>query len=187
MTAAPAADTRSKLLRAALELIGEGGVGELTNRTVARRAGVALGSLTYHFESRTAMLREALALFISEETARLEELTTALRDARLTDGQGVAALETLLEGDTPRRIAKLELYLQATRDPDLVGAARECFAAYDRLAASAFAALGIEDADALAPVLVAVIDGLQLRRLASGEAKLEIAEPLRLLLGGMRR
>lgn len=177
---------RDKVLRAALELVGESGVAGLTNRNVARRAGVALGSLTYHFESQTQLLHEALALFLAEETARLQRLADALRDAELTDEQGVEALQTLLEQQPERRIAKLELYLHATRDPSLVDAAMECFAAYDQLAASALRSLGVADADRLAPVMVAVIDGLQLRRLASGEARLELAEPLRALLRGVR-
>ena len=177
---------RDKVLRAALELVGENGVAGLTNRNVARRAGVALGSLTYHFDSQTALLREALALFLAEETERLEQLAEAVRDAKLTDEQGAQALEAMLEQEPARRIAKLELYLHATRDPELVEAAQVCFAAYDRLAASALRAVGVADAEGLAPLMVAIIDGLQLRRLATGEAKLQLAGPLRTLLGGVR-
>jgi DNA-binding transcriptional regulator YbjK len=154
----------------------------VTNRTVAQRAGVSLGSLTYHFESQTALLRESLELFLAEEVERLGALADGLREARLTPEQGAAALEALLEQDPERRIAKLELYLHAARDTELRPAALECFAAYDRLAESALAALGIAgDAD-LARVFVAVIDGLQLRRLASGEEKLHVAQPLEQLL-----
>ena len=184
MAAAAGDDTRAKVLRATLELIGQGGVVAVTNRNVARQAGVSLGSLTYHFDSQTALLRESLELFLAQEVERLEALAQQLAQATLTPEQGATALSALLEQEPERRIAKLELYLHAARDTDLRPAAVECFAAYDRLAGAAIEALGIEADEGLARVFVAVIDGLQLRRLASGEAKLPLEELLRRVQGG---
>ena len=79
----------------------------------------------------------------------------------------------------------LELYLQAYRDPGLRPAAMRCFAAYDRLAGAALRALGVSEPDAVATLMVAIIDGLQLRRLASGQRELAVAEPLEALLAAL--
>lgn len=178
-------DVRSRILRSALQLVGREGVGALTNRAVARSSGVSLGTLTYHFEDQHALLREALELFLDEEISRLSALTEAIGAASMTSDQAAQALEALLETELERRAAKMELYLQAARDPELRPSARRCFAAYERLATGALEALGVADAVTLAPVLVAIIDGLQLRRLASGERHLKVAAPLRALLAAL--
>lgn len=180
-------DSRTRILRSTLELIGQRGVTHVTNRNIARAAGISLGSLTYHFSSQVALLREALELFIAEETERLGQLTKSLEASELTSDQAAQALEALLAQHPARRLAKLELYLQASRNPDLRDVALRCFAAYDQLATSALGALGVVDADRVAPLVVALIDGLQLRRLASGEPELRVAQPLTTLLRGLGR
>ena len=174
------------MLRVTLELIGEGGVANVSNRNVARAAGVSLGALTYHFDSQATLLRESLDLFITEETERLAVLTNQLTTATVSEEQAALALEAMLGQEPERRVAKLELYLQATRDPALREAALRCFSAYDALAASALSALGLANPQQIAPIMVAIIDGLQLRRLASGEDHLRIAEPLTTMLGAIK-
>ncbi len=49
MATAQTTDTRERILHATLRTIAEQGVGAVSNRRVAAAAGVALGSLTYHF------------------------------------------------------------------------------------------------------------------------------------------
>lgn len=178
-------DSRTRILRATLRLVSEGGVGNVTNRNVARESGVSLGSLTYHFDSQATLLRESLELFIAEESERLAALRDQVDGARLTADQAALALQALLEQDRGRRIAKFALYLEAAREPQLRDAALRCFDAYDELAASSLRAFGVQDAEQVAPIMVAIVDGLQLRRLASGEADLRLAEPLGLLLRGL--
>jgi DNA-binding transcriptional regulator YbjK len=59
-------DTRQRILHATLRLIGEQGLGAVSNRQVAASAGVALVSLTYHIPSQVHLLRESLLLHDSE-------------------------------------------------------------------------------------------------------------------------
>lgn len=178
---------RIRILHTALQLIGREGLSALTNRRVAKAAQVSLGTLTYHFDSQHHLLRDALELFLDEEVERLSHLTAQIVTVSLNVDQAAQALEALLQTETERRAAKMELYLQAARDPELGGAARRCFEAYDQLAATALDALQIPNATHVAAVLVAVIDGLQLRRLANGEERLEIAAALQSLLAGLQR
>src|ERR1044072_3485734 len=63
----PTTDTRARILHATLRVIAAGGIGAVSNRRVATEAGVALGSLTYHFPSQTALLRDSLLLYADEE------------------------------------------------------------------------------------------------------------------------
>ncbi|WP_063775182.1 TetR/AcrR family transcriptional regulator [Streptacidiphilus anmyonensis] len=167
---------RERIVRATLQIIADEGIAQITNRRIAEEARVSLGSVTYHFATQRDLLRESLRLFVAEETRRFAELAVSPCDAPvdltdLTDLAGVldhvaATTSTSTAGNTD--IAPYELYLQAGRDPELRAAADECFGAYDQLAASLLGALGVKDAERLAAPLVAMVIGLQLRRLATG-------------------
>jgi DNA-binding transcriptional regulator YbjK len=160
--------TRERILHAVLRVIGIDGVAGVTNRRVAREAEVSLGSLTYHFTSQRELLREAMLLFVGEEAARLTELARASPAGSL---DAVAALVERVAVETRfghEQIAPLELYLQAGRDPSLRDAAAACFEAYDRIATAVLARLGVPSPDRLAGPVVALLTGMQLRRLATG-------------------
>lgn len=175
--------TRDSILRAVLRVIGSDGVAGVTNRRVAREASVSLGSITYHFSSQQELLREAMLLFVSEETARLTELAESRPAESL---ESVAALVEQVALDTrfgDEEIAPLELYIQAGRDPSLRDAAGACFAAYDRVAVTVLTALGVADPARLAGPVVAMLTGLQLRRLATGTpGETGIAEAMTMLV-----
>jgi hypothetical protein len=82
-------------------------------------------------------------------------------------------------------LAPLELYIQAGRDPGLRDAAAECFAAYDRIAVTVLGALGVPEPETLAGPVVALIAGLQLRRLATGSTGgTSIADAVTMLVRG---
>jgi TetR/AcrR family transcriptional regulator, regulator of biofilm formation and stress response len=176
--------TRERILRAALRVIGEHGVAGVTNRQIARAAGVSLGSLTYHFETQHELLRESMLLFVREETQRLTAIAAARRDSTVSVAEAAALVEQVAENTAATVLAPLELYLHAGRDPHLRDAADACFAAYDAIAVTVLAGLGVPDPHRLAGPVVALIIGLQLRRLATGSTgETGIAEALTLLVG----
>jgi len=162
------ASTRERLLDAALEVIGEHGIAGLTNRRVAARAGLSLGSLTYHFASQTDVLREALETFVDREVERIAALAARLAPLGLTDAAATA--EAVLEevAFAPQSVGVLELYLHAGREPLVQEAAARCWEAYDRLTRAILGALEVVGAERLAPQVVSLIAGTQLRWLASG-------------------
>ena len=178
----PAHDTRTRLLRATLTIVGSRGVGAVTNRAVANEAGVALGSLTYHFASQEELLRESLLLFVEEEVARLDSLIGSLSPPADSDEAGSAAQRVAAvfrEAGGQAHVAQFELYLHAARDPGLREAVARCYAAYEDVARATLAALGLPDEDEFAAALVALIDGYELRRLTLGaEPEPSLAEML---------
>ena len=178
---------RDQILQATLRLIGERGIGAVTNRAVARAAGVSLGSLTYHFPSQEDLLREALHTFVDEEIARITAYVTALADAGLGPAQAPDQVEKAIAEftDGPKQIANLELHLHAARDPAIRETSQRSVAAYDRLAAAVLKALGIPDAERHAPAIVAMLYGLAIRRLATGDTGAAgTADAFRLLMLG---
>jgi len=176
LTPTATSDTRVRILHATLRVIAAGGVGAVSNRRVAAEAGVALGSLTYHFRSQTDLLRDSLLLYAEEEVARLEGLAAALQRGTKDGGgpsaeQAAAVVEQVAARDAgrPEEIAELELHLHASRDPQLHDASRRCFDAYEKFAAAALRALGVPEPERHARAVVALLCGLGVRRLGTGE------------------
>jgi DNA-binding transcriptional regulator YbjK len=171
LASATVSDTRERILRTTLDLIGREGIAAVTNRRVAAAAGVSLGSLTYHFESQVDLLRESLLLFVGEEVARLEEIAAELRSRRPSVEQVAAEVERIVR-ESPNRIQQLaetELHLRAARDPELREASRRCFEAYEEVAEAALTMLEVPDAANHARSIVALMYGLALRRLGTGD------------------
>ncbi len=170
MVTVASTDVRDRVLAAALHIVGTEGIPGVTNRRIAATAGVSLGSITYHFPTQTDLLRAALSGFVVEETQRLSDLADGYRDKGLSLEDAAALTEKVAKDLTfsAERIAPFELYIQAGRDHELREAAAECFTAYDELAVTILNTLGVPDAAAIAPTIVATITGLQLRRLATG-------------------
>lgn len=184
--ASPARQARGQerveqILRATLAVIGRGGVGAVTHRTVAEEAGVSLGSLTYYFGSKQELLRSALRLHVVEDAGRLRALAAQLEASGAGGDEIVARFASVLEGNHPD-IAQFELYLEAARDPTLRDVAAESLRAYADVAEVAVRAAGVADAPAVAGVIVATIDGLGLHRSAAGDEAVDLHAALGLLL-----
>lgn len=169
--------TRDRILHATLGVIAADGIGAVTNRRVAAEAGVALGSLTYHFPNQTALLRDSLLRYVEEEVARLGTIAERLRApgssgvSELTPEQVAEAVEQVIASDPARvvgEVAELELHLEASRDPALQEASARCFAAYEDFAAAVLEALRVPDPQVHARSVVALLVGMTMRRLGTG-------------------
>ncbi|GGS57196.1 MULTISPECIES: TetR/AcrR family transcriptional regulator [Actinokineospora] len=110
---------RLRILEAACALIAETGVGALTHRAVAARAGVPVGATTYYFatldELATSAIAHAAELAAGE--ARLwQEAIAAAEDVPAT----VAALiADYLADHRPWSLIEHELYVAAAHRPEL--------------------------------------------------------------------
>jgi DNA-binding transcriptional regulator YbjK len=187
MATATANETRERILRATLRLIGEHGIGAISNRRIAAASEVALGSLTYHFPSQSELLREALLLYVHEEVGRMQDIAAELRRAAPTPASAAAEVEAIVAISSSRleEIAELELHLQASRDPELQEASERCFVAYEELAVVALSALNVPDPQRHARAVVAVMCGLGVRRLGSGRSDAEgVAQALLTIVAG---
>jgi TetR/AcrR family transcriptional regulator, regulator of biofilm formation and stress response len=161
-------DRREEILRAALRLIGSRGMHAVTHRDVAREANVPLGSTTYYFANKEELLREALRLFVAEEAERLRAAARRFEGVRAEPAAVVEAIVAEI-GDTLTRpveqVAQFELYLEATRTPELAKEAKACFAAYEEIAVAALRSAGAQDPEQLAPLFIGLIEGLMFRQL----------------------
>jgi AcrR family transcriptional regulator len=166
--------TRERLLDAAALQIAEVGWGRVTTRSVADRAGLPHGAVSYHFAGKQELLAEA-AVRLFEQAFPLAEL------------EAVGSLDALI-GLIERWMAEaegergavaevgIEAMLESARDPELRRRLAEVLAAYReqmvRLAeadAARGAALGGASPAAVATLLAALGDGLFLHSLLDPE------------------
>src|SRR5262245_44257635 len=164
---------REAILDAALALIAEHGTEQLTHRSVAEAAGVALGSTTYYFASRDELVREAFRRYV---VRALELLGAISREVPPADPAGL--VELLVE--IARRetsggwrwsvVVEHELMLRAARDPELAAE----FHGYERALASGLAealeALGAPQPFDAARTLIAMVRGFELDGLTRPDA-----------------
>ncbi|MDP9459182.1 MAG: TetR/AcrR family transcriptional regulator [Actinomycetota bacterium] len=143
-------NTRTRLLDAALELLGGAGAAELTLRAVEDAALVPHGSVRHHFGDRAGMVAALFDHLADREAGPLTGVPVA------------AALEHLLGPGRLLTMARYELFLMAARDPAL---RPPLIRARDRFVAAAADTVGA----AAAPAVVAALDGLVLDALVRGE------------------
>jgi AcrR family transcriptional regulator len=166
---------RERILEAAVERIAAEGIDEVRIARVAMDAGVSTSLVHYHFETREALLAEALEY--SYEHAG---------DARFSEGEGGvgALIDQLLPHPGPLErdwILWTELWLRAVRHPELRPTAKRL---YERMAEW----LGETMDERAADRLMALADGYGVRVLIGAmdieDARREIwaaltdAEPL---------
>jgi DNA-binding transcriptional regulator YbjK len=158
---------RELLLRAAVELLADGGPRAVTHRAVAARAGVPQASTTYYFESIQQLTDEALRLHLSERTAELEAMiASATAKGGSTEDIARVLAEMLITRSHEVAIAQFEVYLQAGRNPELRDHVDQALHAFEKITESVLAFLGAREPARAAPAFVALIDGFLLHRVA---------------------
>lgn len=118
------AATRVALIDAAIGCLTDEGYGALTTRRIAERAGVAQSTLMHHFETREALLVEAIA----QLAARLAE--DALEKIDLASLRSPEHREAVLDQawrqfTAPPALAAAQLWTAAWSEPDLAATLRE--------------------------------------------------------------
>lgn len=183
--------TRAAILRAAAALIGENGWGGVTTRAIAARAGVPHGAVSYHFQGKDDLLRQAAV------STTVEALAVPIAMVR-----SAGSVREVLEGtmawyasgalDDPSISLLLETARQASRD----AAVREPFAEVLRTYRDALSDLARADQErgdlapgaspaGIAMAVAALTDGLILHLIA--DPALDAREAVRAvvdLLGG---
>lgn len=179
---------REALLQAALEIVAEQGIGAVTHRAIAARAGLPLSTTSYFFGSLEDLLLEALRHFAEQELARYDAVARTLTENTLSTDEAIDAFVALVAAQPSRRaIGQFEAYLEAARRPELrdqIAAVLDAFAAPVE---TALAAAGIRDPAGAARALVALADGFALQRLVRGADQgdaVALAAAVRALLAG---
>lgn len=159
---------RRQLLEAALHVIADDGLRGLTHRAVDRRAGLPEGSCSAYLRTRSA-LQQALTEYVADALlADVDVLAERLRTGTAGTEDGVdAAVDLFLRWLDQREllVARLELTMAATRDPELSRLLAEHRARLIELVDGIMCTFGKEHTHARAEALVASYDGVLLAAL----------------------
>jgi DNA-binding transcriptional regulator YbjK len=116
---------RYALVRAAADLLCEGGFDAVRHRAVARRAGLPLASTTYYFSSLDDLIAKAVEDIGTREAEQLKAGVAALSRRRRGAESTADVLVDLLVGDSPEArvteqlISRYERYIACARQPGL--------------------------------------------------------------------
>lgn len=162
--AAPTADAggvRERILNAALHILREEGIAELTQVQVSRRAGVRQSHLTYYFPKRADLLEAVGTRFV-------EGMEHGLRQLATHGGDPAELLRVLAE-----HIAEpwhMRMFVGVVVEADREPALREVVVRHTRRLEALLAdALGGADGMESARLLIASMWGLGVYRFAMGE------------------
>ncbi|ASU77594.1 TetR family transcriptional regulator [Actinopolyspora erythraea] len=108
---------RERIIDAALDLIAEEGIANVSHRRVAARAGVPLGSMTYHFGGLEQLLREAFGRFAERIVALFDSYLAAPADQEQAREAVTDLVHELSEGNQRYLVLTQELYTLAARQP----------------------------------------------------------------------
>lgn len=118
------AATRTSIIESAIACLVEEGWPALTTRRVAERAGIAQSTLMHHFETREALLVDAvtsLALRLADDALDQIDLSE-LRTAR---GRDAVLDQAWREFTSPQALAAGQLWVAAWNEPELAATLRE--------------------------------------------------------------
>ena len=161
------ADTRSRLIQAAITCLYRTGYSATTISTVADEAGVSRGAMTHQFPAKTDLML-AVVQAVFKDDAKLYNAAVA----SMTPRQWLQSFSQTMWGiiSRPSGIAVMEIMLASRSDPDLAKKLRVLQTEIDKLAYQ-WSAERVEaaqmpvhpDADAIHEVYVAAVRGLALR------------------------
>ncbi|GAA0950343.1 TetR/AcrR family transcriptional regulator [Kribbella koreensis] len=202
-------DRRAAIADAAIQLVATRGLRGLTHRAVDEEAGLPPGSTSYYLRTRGALLTACVNRMLERDLARNSPPAGPPSTDRPTDPSPTppagppsdAELRELLvrmvvdlARDRPYDlIARYELSLEASRQPELRDAITQGGRLLREGLADLLAALGVPDADTVAWPVAAMMDGLLYDRVAGAGTTLSaeafesgVRQSLAALLSGLR-
>ncbi|GAB2935160.1 TetR/AcrR family transcriptional regulator [Streptomyces mayteni] len=108
---------RDRIIDACLDVIAEVGVAGTSHRRVAARAGVPLGSMTYHFTGMDELLREAFGRFATSVSDGFAQVMAAAGDLDAARRAVVDLITRDVLTDRRDLVLTHELYTLAAREP----------------------------------------------------------------------
>lgn len=186
-------DRRAAIADAAIHLVATRGLRGLTHRAVDEEAGLPPGSTSYYLRTRGALLTACVNRMLERDLAR-GSAPPPPAELGLDLEELMARMILDLVRDRPDDlIARYELSLEATRQPELRDAIVQGGRLLREVLADLLAGLGVPDAGTVAWPVAAMMDGLLYDRVAGAGATLSadayetaVRTSLSALLAGLR-
>ncbi|MET9314176.1 TetR family transcriptional regulator C-terminal domain-containing protein [Kribbella sp. NPDC003505] len=154
------ADRQDAIADAAIRLVATRGLRGLTHRAVDAEAGLPPGSTSYYLRTRNALLTACVHRMLTRDV-------TGMPPAGADAIELMVAMTTGLARDRPEDlVARYELSLEASRQPELRAAINAGGQQLRTMLAHLLAGLGVPDPEAAAWPVAAMMDGLMYDRVA---------------------
>ena len=171
------AATRQSIIDATIDCLVGDGFAELTTRRIAERAGIAQSTLMHHFETREALLIEAVvqaALQLADQALDRIDLAAL----RTPEHREAVFDEAWIEFTSPQSLAAAQLWAAVWGEPELAPVLRELEERLTGIIVATAATLFPELADsprlpALLDAAVSLIRGLVLAIPVWGQANVD--------------
>lgn len=180
-------DRKTLIADAAIAILGTQGVRALTHRAVDAEAGLPAGSTSFYCRTKLDLLKLTLARHVALDLADLAADATWDAPARWTLPDLLDRLQHRLSDwlQAPKRVrlvARFELFLVASREPELAAILAPMRDQFLGATGLALARCGLTDPAERARMLVTVVDGHLLDCIRSGSgAPLSAAQQALLL------
>ena len=182
-------DRRDAIADAAIHLVATRGLRGLTHRAVDAEAGLPPGSTSYYLRTRNALLTACVNRMLARDMSAVPPTTAGAEPLELL----IEMVVSLARDRPDDLIARYELSLEASRQPELRAAIDEGGRQLRALLAHVLNGLGIRDAEEAAWPTAAMMDGLLYDRVAGAGATLSaeafesaVRRSITALLAGLR-
>ncbi len=159
---------RAQIVEATLRVINASGAHAVTHRAVAAEAGVSLASTTYYFDSKDALVHEALELVIDRSTALLAEHTAVsgpISADELVERLVRLSAAQLADPEAPL-MAQFELMIESGRRPQLRPLAERWDSVYMESLTTLVDAAGLDRPGEAAELIASLLEGSLLGQLS---------------------
>ena len=164
------ADRRDAIADAAIHLVATRGLRGLTHRAVDTEAGLPPGSTSYYLRTRNALLTACVNRMLTRD---LTGMPASGREVKVAPLELLVGMTVGLARDRPDDlVARYELSLEASRQPELRAAINEGGGQLRVLLAQLLDGLGVPDPSEAAWPVAAMMDGLLYDRVAGAGATL---------------
>lgn len=174
-------DRKTVIADAAIALLGQAGAKGLTHRAVDAEAGLPAGSTSFYCRTRHELLTLALlrhaALDMQDLGADAQRMARAgwgLNDLVELLAERVA--DWLSPGKRGRLVARFELFLMASRDPELAVIVAQQRQHFLHATEAALGRAGVASPAAMAPMVLVVVDALLLDQVSANGPVLSLAQ-----------
>lgn len=168
-------DRKTLIADAAVAVLGAAGSRGLTHRAVDAQAGLPAGSTSFYCRTRLDLLRLALQRHAALDLADLAADAQRLSHPQWSSEDLVQLLvarvnDWLSDAKRARLVARFELFLLASREPELATIVEQQRRHFLQATITALQRAGVADAEDRALALVVMVDGLLLDQLRLGRA-----------------
>ena len=158
---------RAALLSAAVHVVADQGLRNLTYRAVARDAGVAHGLVAHHFGTRDALLEAALQFSLDNSVTSISTRPGSGDLDAIFDG-----LATMVESNPDDQAFQFELILESRRRPDLRPYVESIYQTYVDTLKDELICAGIDPDPALSHLIYTAAEGLVFNQITIGSPAL---------------